>query len=259
MKPLIEVENLSKCYRTGERGFRSLRDSFQYWWGQSLKKETKIEEADLKRFFWALKDISFRLQAGEAIGLIGKNGAGKSTLLRILASLTEPTKGQAVIRGRIASLLEMGSGFHPDLTGRENIFLNGAFLGMKKKEIAEQFDAIVAFSENEAFIDTPVKHYSKGMYTRLAFSVAAHLKADILLLDEVLELGDVTFQQRAIQKMIERKKEGKAIIFVSHHAERVQAMCDRAICLDSGYLSFDGGIKEGMERYLTSLTLSSML
>ncbi|NBX69044.1 MAG: ABC transporter ATP-binding protein [Proteobacteria bacterium] len=255
MKHLIEVENLSKSYRTGQRGFRSLRDSFQYWWVEALKKDKKSDPQF--RHFWALKDISFRLLPGEAVGILGRNGAGKSTLLRILASLTEPTMGQATLRGRVASLLEIGSGFHPDLTGRENIYLNGAFLGMSKKEVGSQFDAIVQFSENESFIDTPVKHYSKGMYTRLAFSVAAHLNADILLLDEVLEMGDLAFQKRAIQKMIERKKEGKAILFVSHDSERVQSLCERAIFLNEGQLVFDGEMKQGMGYYLQTVIPTS--
>lgn len=251
MRHLIEVQKLSKSYRAGERGFRSLRDSFHYWWVETLKRE-KGEDTDNKQF-WALKEVSFKLTAGEAVGILGQNGAGKSTLLKILAGLTQPTEGQAVLRGRVASLLEVGSGFHPDLTGRENIYLNGAFLGMSKKEVQRQFDAIVAFSENEDFIDAPVKHYSKGMYTRLAFSVAAHLNADILLFDEVLELGDISFQKRAIQKMVQRKNEGKAILFVSHDSERVKSLCDRAICLDEGKITFDGEMSQGMNYYLKKL------
>ncbi len=259
MKPIIEVHRLSKSYRLGQRGFGSLRDSFQFWWKETLKRKNTQEAPEFPGAFWALRDISFQVQEGQAIGLLGKNGAGKSTLLKILASLTEPSEGHAVIRGRLASLLEVGSGFHPDLTGRENIFLNGAFLGMKKKEVARQFDAIVDFSENEAFIDTPVKHYSKGMYTRLAFAVAAHLNADILLLDEVLEMGDIAFQKRAIEKMIQRKNEGKAILFVSHDSERVEALCDRAVTLSQGKLIYEGDMKEGMQRYLTSPGSSSIL
>lgn len=259
MKPLIEVQKISKSYRLGERGFRSLRDSFHFWWKETLRRtENRSEDLSLQNF-WALKDVSFEIREGEAVGILGRNGAGKSTLLKILASLTEPSEGQAILRGRIASLLEVGSGFHPDLTGRENIYLNGAFLGMKKKEVAQQFDAIVQFSENESFIDTPVKHYSKGMYTRLAFSVAAHLNTDILLLDEVLELGDMAFQKRAIEKMIERKKEGKAILFVSHDSERVQSLCERALNFDEGKLTFDGQMEQGMRHYLTSLNPSSIL
>jgi len=259
MKPLIEVQNISKSYRMGERGFRSLRDSFHFWWKETLRKNENSAERQLFQNFWALKDVSFEIKAGEAVGVLGRNGAGKSTLLKVLANLTEPSEGQAILRGRIASLLEVGSGFHPDLTGRENIFLNGAFLGMKKKEVAQQFDAIVQFSENEAFIDTPVKHYSKGMYTRLAFSVAAHLNTDILLLDEVLELGDLAFQKRAIDKMIERKKEGKAILFVSHDSERIQSLCERALNLEDGKLTFDGQMAQGMQHYLTSVNPSIIL
>jgi lipopolysaccharide transport system ATP-binding protein len=259
MKPLIEVQKISKSYRMGERGFRSLRDSFHFWWKETLRKSENHPEPVSLQNFWALKDVSFEIREGEAVGILGRNGAGKSTLLKILASLTDPSEGQAILRGRIASLLEVGSGFHPDLTGRENIYLNGAFLGMKKREVAQQFDAIVQFSENEAFIDTPVKHYSKGMYTRLAFSVAAHLNTDILLLDEVLELGDVAFQKRAIDKMIDRKKEGKAILFVSHDSERVQSLCERALNLDEGKLTFDGQMELGMQHYLTSLNPSSIL
>lgn len=251
MKPLIEAQNLAKSYRIGQRGFGSLRDAFQFWWRETLQKSSGSVQHPPTDEFWALKDVSFSVGPGQAVGILGQNGAGKSTLLKILASLTEPTEGQAILRGRLASLLEVGSGFHPDLTGRENIYLNGAFLGMKRKEVARQFDAIVAFSENGSFIDTPVKHYSKGMYTRLAFSVAAHLSADIILLDEVLEMGDITFQKRAIEKMIERKKEGKAILFVSHDAERVESLCDWALQLDHGHLVFSGDMKEGMQRYLT--------
>ncbi|MBM4303559.1 MAG: ABC transporter ATP-binding protein [Deltaproteobacteria bacterium] len=259
MKSLIEVKNLSKSYRLGQRGFGSLRDSFHFWWKETLRKKSLVKSDEVDRSFWALRNISFKVEPGQAVGILGANGAGKSTLLKILASLTDPTEGEALLRGRLASILEVGSGFHPDLTGRENIYLNGAFLGMKRKEVTSYFDAIVQFSGNEPFIDTPVKHYSKGMYTRLAFSVAAHLSADILLLDEVLELGDVVFQKRAIDKMIERKKEGKAILFVSHDSERVQTLCDRSLNLEAGRLVFDGNMKEGMERYLTTAESSSML
>ena len=259
MKPLIEVQNLSKSYRIGQRGFGSLRDAFQFWWRETIQKSSGAVDDNNINKFWALKEVNFSVESGQAVGILGQNGAGKSTLLRILASLTEPTEGQAILRGRLASLLEVGSGFHPDLTGRENIYLNGAFLGMKRKEVARQFDAIVDFSENGSFIDTPVKHYSKGMYTRLAFSVAAHLSADIILLDEVLEMGDVTFQKRAIEKMVERKKEGKAILFVSHDSERVESLCDRALQLDQGHLVYSGDMKNGMQRYLSQCHLNEDL
>ena len=265
MKPIIEVQNISKQYRLGVIGTTSIREVLNRF-SKNLRENGPIgilkgnkQNANPNDYIWALKDVSFTVQPGEIVGLIGRNGCGKSTLLKILSRITFPTEGRAVIRGKSSALLEVGTGFHAELSGRENIFLNGAILGMRRREIQAKFDAIVDFSENEAFIDTPVKHYSKGMYTRLAFAVAAHLNADILLLDEVLEMGDIAFQKRAIEKMIQRKNEGKAILFVSHDSERVEALCDRAVTLSQGKLIYEGDMKEGMRRYLTSPGSSSIL
>ena len=190
--------------------------------------------------FWALKDVSFEVKQGEVVGLIGRNGAGKSTLLKILTRITEPTEGQAQIRGRVGSLLEVGSGFHPELTGRENVYLNGAILGMKKREIDTKFDEIVAFAEVEEFINTPVKHYSSGMYMRLAFSVAAHLETEVLLVDEVLAVGDMRFQKKCLNKMQDIGKHGRTVLFVSHNMPAIANLCQRAILLDQGKILHDG-------------------
>lgn len=248
---LIEAENLSKLYRIGDIGRSSLRDAFAYWWkklsDQEMQKRVnddgKIPEEQLGPYpnsIWALKDVSFEVEPGECIAIAGGNGMGKSTLLRILSRLTEPTEGRAVLRGKVTSLLEVGTGFHPDLTGRENVFLNGTFLGMRKKEIAKHFDEIVAFAEIGEFIDTTVKFYSTGMAMRLAFSVAAHLRSDILLLDEMFEVGDSIFQQKCIAKMKEKQKEGRSILFVSHQNATVERLCERILVMKHGKLIKDG-------------------
>jgi lipopolysaccharide transport system ATP-binding protein len=200
--------------------------------------------------FWALRDISFELGQGRVLGLIGHNGAGKSTLLKILSRITEPTAGRAVLHGRVGSLLEVGTGFHGELSGRENIFLNGAILGMKRAEIARQFDRIVAFAEVEQFVDTAVKHYSSGMYLRLAFAVAAHLEPEILLVDEVLAVGDAAFQKRCLGKIGEVAEEGRTVIFVSHNLSAVERLCDSALLLDHGRVTFQGSTADAIERYL---------
>ncbi len=209
--------------------------------------------AELKKRFWALQDISFQIDHGEVVGIIGRNGAGKSTLLKILSRITDPTVGEARIYGRVGSLLEVGTGFHPELTGRENIFLNGAILGMRKTEITRKFDEIVAFAEIDDFIDTPVKHYSSGMYVRLAFAVAAHLEPEILLVDEVLAVGDVAFQRKSLGKMSEVAAEGRTVLFVSHNMGLVQTLCQRGIVLQGGRIVFDGGASDSVECYLRSL------
>jgi len=201
---------------------------------------------------WALKDVSFEVNQGEVLGIIGRNGAGKSTLLKILSRITEPTSGRAIIRGRVASLLEVGTGFHPELTGRENIFLNGAILGMKKVEIARKFDEIVAFAEVGKFIDTPVKHYSSGMYVRLAFAVAAHLEPEILIVDEVLAVGDASFQKKCIGKMGEVSRQGRTVLFVSHNMGVVGEIAERGLWLDCGKMRFEGKIGDVISRYLSS-------
>ena len=204
---------------------------------------SKIEE------FWALKDISFEVKQGEPLGIIGRNGAGKSTLLRLLCRITEPTEGKACIRGRVASLLEVGTGFHPELTGRENVYLNGSILGMSRAEIRKRFDEIVAFAEVERFLDTPVKRYSSGMYVRLAFSVAAHLEPEILVVDEVLAVGDVAFQRKCMDYMKRLARNGSTIILVSHNLFAVRAMCRRALVLSGGRLQLDGSANEGVDIY----------
>jgi lipopolysaccharide transport system ATP-binding protein len=199
--------------------------------------------------FWALKDVSLSLQAGEAVGIIGRNGAGKSTLLKVLSQITPPTEGRITCRGRIASLLEVGTGFHPELTGRENIFLNGTLLGMTRKEIRRRFDEIVAFSEVERFLDTPVKRYSSGMYVRLAFAVAAHLESEILIVDEVLAVGDAEFQRKCLRKMGEVASAGRTVLFVSHNMAAIQALCNVGIHLMNGALAYAGPISTAIELY----------
>ena len=203
-------------------------------------------------FFWALRDVSFEVPRGSALGLIGANGAGKSTLLKILSRVTEPTAGQVQLRGRVGSLLEVGTGFHPELTGRENVLLNGAILGMKRAEILAKFDAIVAFAEIEPFIDTPVKHYSSGMYLRLAFAVAAHLEPEILLVDEVLAVGDASFQKRCLGKMNDVAREGRTVIFVSHNLQAIQRLCSHAVMLEAGQVAAFGDTSTVVGQYLVS-------
>ena len=203
--------------------------------------------------FWALRDVNFEVKRGEVLGIIGRNGAGKSTLLKILSRITEPTRGRAILRGRVASLLEVGTGFHPELTGRENIFLNGAILGMTRAEIKSKFDEIVAFAEVERFLDTPVKRYSSGMYVRLAFAVAAHLEPEILIVDEVLAVGDAEFQKKSLGKMHSvAVKENRTVLFVSHNLQAVQSLCDRAILLDSGVVVAEGAPKDVVGRHLAT-------
>jgi len=229
MKPILEVELIGKKYQLSHQvgGYLSLRERIL----NVLKFDrNKIED------FWALKDISFQVQAGESIGIIGRNGAGKSTLLKILSKITPPSKGKIISRGRIASLLEVGTGFHPELTGRENIFFNGSLLGMKRKEIESKFDEIVDFSGVEKFLDTPLKHYSSGMQLRLAFAVAAFLEPEILIIDEVLAVGDAEFQKKCLGKMSEVSKSGRTILFVSHDLDAVERLCKYSILLDKGAL-----------------------
>ncbi|HEX6863761.1 MAG TPA: ABC transporter ATP-binding protein [Thermoanaerobaculia bacterium] len=243
-EPVLSVEALSKRYRLGarRRTYRTLRDSLSGLW--------RRREEEPSGTFWALKDVSFELGQGRVLGLIGHNGAGKSTLLKILSRITEPTSGRAVLRGRVGSLLEVGTGFHGELSGRENIYLNGAILGMKRTEIARQFDRIVAFAEVEPFVDTAVKHYSSGMYLRLAFAVAAHLEPEILLVDEVLAVGDAAFQKRCLGKIGEVAEEGRTVIFVSHNLSAVERLCDSALLLDHGRVTFQGSTADAIERYL---------
>ena len=252
-RPIIEVCNLSKHYRLGAIGATSLREEFQRGWDRLRgKKREDVRE------FWALRDVSFSVQRGEVIGIIGRNGAGKSTLLKILSRITEPTSGRAVLRGRVASLLEVGTGFHPDLTGRENVYLNGAILGMARAEIAGKFDEIVAFGEVERFIDTPVKRYSSGMYVRLAFAVAAHLEPEILFVDEVLAVGDAQFQSKCLGKMESiAQRQSRTIFFVSHNMAAVARFCQRVLLLEDGRIVADGHSDTAIDRYLDAREASS--
>ncbi len=246
-RPVISVEALSKEYVIGGRqgGYETLREAI-------IRKLTNPfgKRASLQKKFWALKDVSFDVRQGEIIGIIGRNGAGKSTLLKILSKITEPSQGKVTLRGKTASLLEVGTGFHPELTGRENISLNGSILGMRKFEIDKKFDEIVTFAEVEKFIDTPVKHYSSGMYVRLAFAVAAHLEPEILLVDEVLAVGDSLFQKKCIGKMESVAQRGRTVFFVSHNMAAVQRLCSRVIWLDSGAVRQDGNTSGVIKHYL---------
>jgi lipopolysaccharide transport system ATP-binding protein len=252
----IEVENLSKSYiisHQAKRRARTLRDVLS---SRFRRKDDTFESTDntsSKETFWALKDISFSVREGERIAIIGGNGAGKSTLLKILSRITEPTDGKVTIRGNVSSLLEVGTGFHPELTGRENIFLNGAILGMRRSEIAAKFDQIVQFSGVEKFIDTPVKHYSSGMYVRLAFSVSAWLDPDILIVDEVLSVGDQAFQRRCAERMKELTGAGRTVLFVSHSMPAVKAMCEKALFLEKGRAVSFQSVEEAATQYLRSL------
>jgi homopolymeric O-antigen transport system ATP-binding protein len=232
---VIRVENIGKRYRVGESDATGLLSERL---GSVLRDPASLFRRSSRDAFWALKDVSFEVRQGEVLGLIGRNGAGKSTLLKILSRITKPTVGRAQIHGRVGSLLEVGTGFHPELTGRENVFLNGAILGMGRREITRKFDEIVAFAEVERFIDTPVKRYSSGMYVRLAFAVAAHLETEILFVDEVLSVGDISFQKKCLGKMGDVASHGRTIIFVSHNINAVAALCQSAILLEAGEISF---------------------
>ncbi len=253
-KTVITVEGLSKSYRLGETlRYQTLRDAIASGFSSMMKRP--FSERWGKKGpgeHWALKDVSFSVNEGEVLGIIGRNGAGKSTLLKILSRITDPTEGTARIRGRLASLLEVGTGFHQELTGRENIFLNGAILGMTRREIRAKFDEIVAFAEIEKFLDTPVKRYSSGMYVRLAFAVAAHLEPEILIVDEVLSVGDAAFQKKCLGRMGDVSKSGRTILFVSHNMAAVQRLCTRSILLEGGQTASIGGTRKVIEKYLSS-------
>ncbi len=253
MKPIIRVENLSKQYRIGLRqaSYTTLRESLAGAVRTPFRK-LRGDKRGIDETIWALKNINFEIKANEVIGIVGRNGAGKSTLLKVLSRITEPTSGRIELYGRIGSLLEVGTGFHPELTGRENIFLNGAVLGMSRADLGRKFDEIVAFSEIEKFIDTPVKWYSSGMYLRLAFSVAIHLDPEILIMDEVLAVGDASFQHRCLDKMQEVRQRGRTILFVSHNMSAVTRLCERAIWLDKGEIVSDGPAQQVVGAYLTS-------
>ncbi|MGN6274820.1 MAG: ABC transporter ATP-binding protein [Solirubrobacterales bacterium] len=252
MSTAIETHRLGKRYRLGllKRGYGTLREAIT----EGLRRRGPDEsDYDGPDFLWALRDLSLRIEPGEVVGLIGHNGAGKSTLLKILSRITEPTEGYADVTGRVGSLLEVGTGFHPELTGRENIFLNGSILGMRKGEIRARFDEIVEFAEIERFLDTPVKRYSSGMSVRLAFAVAAHLEPEILLVDEVLAVGDAAFQRKSLGKMTEVASQGRTVIFVSHNLAIIQALCERGVLLERGEAVADGPVKATIDQYLASL------
>ena len=263
MKPVVEVHNLSKLYRLGSIGASSLRESVEGLFGK--KRNGAAQAAAAKKpiaddrvgpvpnSFWALRDVSFSVNAGRIVGVVGRNGAGKSTLLKLLSRITEPTSGRAILRGRVVSLLEVGTGFHPELSGRENIFLNGAILGMRRAEIARKFDEIVEFAEVGKFIDTPVKRYSSGMFVRLAFAVAAHLEPEILLIDEVLAVGDAGFQKKCLGKMGEvAAQQGRTVFFVSHNMGAVRSLCEEAILIDGGRLVMSGKPGDVISHYLSA-------
>lgn len=264
----VRVEGLSKQYKIGARQERhdTLRDhiasSLKSLFGRNGQSPMSghscsmpsTEQTGASDSIWALKDVSFDVKQGEVLGIIGRNGAGKSTLLKILSRITEPTEGRIEADGRVASLLEVGTGFHPELTGRENVYLNGTILGMKKAEIDRKFDEIVAFAEVEKFLDTPVKRYSSGMYVRLAFAVAAHLEPEILVVDEVLAVGDAGFQRKCLGKIEQTAKGGRTVLFVSHNLPAVEQLCTRGIVLSEGHLSYSGTSKEAVDHYLQSLS-----
>ena len=264
---VLDIENVSKQYRLGEVGTGTLQHDLKRWWANITGKEDpflKIGETNDRTskgdsdYVWALKDINFQIEQGQAVGIIGRNGAGKSTLLKLLSRVTKPTTGSIKYKGRIASLLEVGTGFHPEMTGRENIYLNGAILGMTRREITRKFDEIVDFAGVERYIDTPVKRYSSGMYVRLAFAVAAHLESEILIVDEVLAVGDAEFQKKCLGKMGDvTKGEGRTILFVSHNMTAVKELCDSGILMKNGQISYQGDMLDTVLEYQKDYELST--
>jgi len=272
--PIIEVKDLSKAYRLGNLGAKSFSDDLRNLWLRLTNRKANIDPRVLEQLkktegsqqispenkneFWALRKLNFVIHPGEVVGIIGHNGAGKSTLLKIISRITEPTNGEIILRGRLSSLLEVGTGFHPDLTGRENIYLNGAILGMTRKEIDSKFDDIVDFAKVEDFVNTPVKRYSSGMYVRLAFSVAAHLEPEILIVDEVLAVGDAEFQRRCLDKMREVAQSGRSILFVSHNMQSIRNLCSECLVLKDGGILFRGKTHEAINHYLTDNSVEAM-
>ena len=262
MAKAIKVENLSKAYQLGDFGTGTISRDLERFWAKLRGKEDpflkigEINDRTVKSdsdIVWSLNDLNFDIEQGDAVGVIGRNGAGKSTLLKILSRVTSPTTGSIKIKGRIASLLEVGTGFHPELTGKENIFLNGAILGMRKAEIKRKFDEIVDFAGVERYIDTPVKRYSSGMYVRLAFAVAAHLESEILIVDEVLAVGDAEFQKKCVGKMGDvSRSEGRTILFVSHNMESVRSLCNKGLVLNNGNILFNGDVGDAIRQYSTN-------
>ena len=255
MSTMIRIDHVSKQYQLGQFGETSLRDVLQRASARMHRKEDPTRRIGTGRIsnelFMALDDVSFEVQQGERVGIIGRNGAGKSTLLKLISRITAPTSGTIGLNGRVASMLEVGTGFHTELTGRENIYMNGAILGMKKREIDRKLDSIIDFSECEQFIDTPVKRYSSGMYVKLAFSVAAHLDAEIMIMDEVLAVGDMAFQKKCLDKMSAvSETEGRTILYVSHQMDTIRRLCDRCVVLDHGRLTYQGEVQEAISRYM---------
>jgi len=256
----IKVENLGKQYRIGgqQARYKTLRDTIADGFKSPFRRMSRLVHgeayagADLHESIWALKDVSFEVRQGEVLGIIGRNGAGKTTLLKVLSRITEPTEGAADVWGRVGSLLEVGVGFHPELTGRENVYLNGAILGMRKAEIDRKYDEIVIFAGVKRFIDTPMKHYSSGMQVRLAFAIAAYLEPEVLLIDEVLAVGDIGFQRKCFNKMDEVAYGGRTVIFVSHNMEAVRSLCSRGIWLEDGRITYEGDISSAIKMYLES-------
>ena len=251
---LLEIEGVSKQYQLGKIGGGTLHGDLSSWFARMRGRDdpnVKIgkEHVNYNEKFWALKDVSFQVNRGDAVALLGRNGAGKSTLLKLISRITAPTEGEIRIRGRVASLLEVGTGFHMELTGRENIFLNGAILGMSRAETARKMKQIVEFSEIEQFIDTPVKRYSSGMFVKLAFAVAAHLDPDVMICDEVLAVGDIAFQQKCLTMMGDIARDGRAVLYVSHNMRTVSQLCNRGLYLDAGRLTYDGTVERAMELY----------
>jgi lipopolysaccharide transport system ATP-binding protein len=267
---VIKVENLSKLYRIGAKeGYRTFRETLidsakaPFLLCRDLAKKTirplrhapgSMPSSQSDEYIWALKDVSFEVKQGEVLGIIGRNGAGKSTLLKILSKITEPTEGRVELRGRVGSLLEVGTGFHPELTGHENVYLYGAILGMDRWEVTRKFDQIIAFAELEKFVDTPVKRYSSGMYMRLAFAVAAHLEPEILLVDEVLAVGDAAFQKKCLGKMGDVSRQGRTVLFVSHNMTAIQNLCQVGLVVDGGKVVFNGDSNVAVQSYLSSIT-----
>lgn len=262
---VIEIDNVKKQYRLGTIGGGTLQGDLQSWWARVRHKEDPNSKIGSKQYaknekFMALDGVSINVKKGETLGLIGGNGAGKSTLLKLLSRVTAPTEGEIRIKGKVSSMLEVGTGFHGELTGRENIYLNGSILGMKRKEVDERIDEIIEFSECEKFIDTPVKRYSSGMFVKLAFSVSAHLNSDIMLMDEVLAVGDMAFQKKCIDKMISvARDEGKTIIYVSHNMQTIRQLCSRCVVLRQGKVIFDGDVEPGIDIYLRNDEITSKI
>jgi len=260
MKPIIRVQQISKKFQLGSRGVRfdTLRDRVTGFFSAPFNGKSGPRQSS-HEWLWALQNVCFDVMPGEVVGIVGRNGAGKSTLLKVLSRITEPTEGRVELYGRVGSLLEVGTGFHPELTGRENVYLNGAILGMTRREIQQRFEEIVSFAEIEAFLDTPVKFYSSGMYMRLAFAVAAHLETEILIVDEVLAVGDAVFQKKCLSKMGAAAIAGRTVIFVSHNLAAVRTLCTRAILLDHGRIELDSHVEEVITKYLSEHSASDAM